>query len=120
MHAGPGTKPGTDDLVDGGHAHPTEMVYIKVAIILSIITGVEVAIFYIEAFSGILVPALVLLSAVKFAAVIGYFMHLKFDDRRLSWIFGGGLALAVAVFVVVWATMNWHQIVEYFDFQPPV
>jgi cytochrome c oxidase subunit 4 len=120
MHAGPGTKPGTDHLVDGGHEHPTERIYIKVAIILSIITAVEVFIYYIEAFESILVPALVILSAAKFVTVIGYFMHLKFDDRRLSWIFGGGLALAVAVFVVVWATMNWHQVLEYIPFQPPI
>jgi cytochrome c oxidase subunit 4 len=118
MRAGPGTKPGTDHEVDGGHAHPTEMVYIKIAIMLSIITAVEVAIFYIEALDAILVPTLIILSAIKFVVVVGYFMHLKFDDRRLTWIFGSGLALAFAVFIVVFAVMHWDKVTEFTRFQP--
>ena len=100
------------------HAHPTEQVYIKVAIILSIITGVEVLIYYIESLDAILVPALLIMSAFKFMVVVGYFMHLKFDDKRLTWIFVSGLALAAAVFLVVFATMHWLKISEYVEFIP--
>jgi cytochrome c oxidase subunit 4 len=110
MHAGPGTKPGTDHLVDGGHSHPTEMDYIKIAIILSIITAVEVLIYYIEALESILVPALIIMSAVKFLMVIGYFMHLKFDDRRLGWIFISGLGMALAIFIVLVIIMRFDNI----------
>jgi cytochrome c oxidase subunit 4 len=113
MRAGPGTKPGTDNLVDGGHSHPTEMVYIRIAIILSIITAVEVLIYYIESLEGILVPALILLSAVKFVIVIGYFMHLKFDDRRLAWIFISGLGMALAIFLVATLVMHFDKIETY-------
>jgi cytochrome c oxidase subunit 4 len=118
MRAGPGTKPGTDHEVDGGHSHPTEMVYVKIAIILSIITAVEVAIFYIEALDSILVPALIIMSAVKFVVVVGYFMHLKFDDRRLAWIFLSGLAMAFAVFIVVALVMHWDKVTQFTRFQP--
>ncbi len=79
------------------HAHPTENFYVKVAILLTIITVVEVAIYYIEGFRDFLVPALVVLSILKFVAVVGYFMHLKFDDKRLTWLFSAGLMVSLAV-----------------------
>ena len=120
MHAGPGTRPGTDHEVESGHEHPTEQVYIRVAIILSIVTAIEVVIYYLESFGSILVPALLIMSAFKFVTVVGYFMHLKFDDRRLTWVFAFGLGLALAVFLVVFAAMHWHKIVEYPLFQPVV
>src|SRR5687767_5885185 len=60
------------------HDHPGEMVYIKIAAILAAVTAIEVVIYYIEALKDVLVPALLLLSAGKFIAVVGYFMHLKF------------------------------------------
>ncbi|MEJ7839229.1 MAG: cytochrome C oxidase subunit IV family protein [Thermomicrobiales bacterium] len=102
----------------GGHAHPTERDYIKIAIILSIVTAAEVVIYYIEALEMILVPALLIMSGFKFVVVVGYFMHLKFDDRRLMWIFVSGLALALSVFLVVFAAMHWHKVTEYSIFQP--
>jgi cytochrome c oxidase subunit 4 len=113
-HAGSGS----DHPETGGHEHPTERVYIKVAIILSLVTAIEVVIYYIESLESILVPALLIMSAFKFVVVIGYFMHLKFDDKRLAWIFVSGLALAVAIFVAAFATMHWHKVVEYTPFVP--
>ena len=113
MHAGPGTKPGTDHAVDQHEDHPGERVYINVAIILAVITAIEVVIYYIEAVAGILVPALIIMSLAKFVTVVGYFMHLKYDDRRFTWIFGAGLLTAVAVFVAVAVMQDFHEIVEY-------
>ena len=81
------------------HEHPGELTYIKVAIILAIVTVLEVAIYYIEALDTILVPALIVMSVFKFIAVVSFFMHLRFDDRRLAWIFG--LAMLVTLSVVV-------------------
>ena len=81
------------------HEHPGERTYIMIAIILAIVTAVEVAIYYVEALEDVLVPMLLILSAAKFVAVVGYFMHLKFDDRRFRWIFVFGLAVDVACYV---------------------
>jgi cytochrome c oxidase subunit 4 len=92
------------------HAHPTEMTYIKIAIILAIITVIEVAIYYIESASSILVPALVILSAIKFITVVGYFMHLKFDDRMLAGIFGSALAVSLAVFIGMWVITHYDAV----------
>jgi heme/copper-type cytochrome/quinol oxidase subunit 4 len=90
------------------HAHPGERTYVLVALILAIVTAVEVAIYYIEAVEDILVPTLLLLSAGKFVAVVGYFMHLKFDDRRFRWIFIFGLAVALACYLGAAAMFIFH------------
>jgi cytochrome c oxidase subunit IV len=102
----PGTKPGTDHLVDHHEEHPGPRTYVEVAIILAIITAVEVAVYYISAVRGFLVPMLLVMSIAKFLAVVGYFMHLKFDDRRFRWIFGAGLAISLSV-VVALIVMFW-------------
>ena len=84
---------------EAGHSrHPTFKQYVLVAIILFAITIVEFLIIWpvnrIEAFST---PILIILSMVKFAIVISFYMHLKFDNKLLTWIFLGGLALGTAV-----------------------
>jgi cytochrome c oxidase subunit IV len=79
------------------HAHPSAIVYIKVAVILGLITGLEVAVYYMEALSAYLAPILIALSATKFGIVAGYYMHLKFDNRLFTAFFVGGLALAASL-----------------------
>lgn len=96
----------------GEHAHPGESTYVKVAIVLAIITIVEVAIYYFGLPHGLLVTLLLALSAVKFYTVVSFFMHLKFDDRRLAFIFAGGLAIAGAVFIAL-DVMQHHHTIDY-------
>jgi cytochrome c oxidase subunit 4 len=74
--------------------HPTPLTYVKIATILVIITAVEVGIFYIDALANVLIPIFIALSAVKFALVAMFYMHLKFDERLFSWLFVGGMLLA--------------------------
>jgi cytochrome c oxidase subunit 4 len=95
------------------HEHPSEFTYIKVAIILAIITIIEVAIYYIDAVRDFLVPALLILSAFKFIMVVGYFMHLKFDDKKLAWIFGLALIASIAVFIGVWAMQDFNAVEQF-------
>ena len=108
MSAGPGTKPGTDHSVDTHGDHPGELVYIKIAVILTVITAIEVVIYYVDALASFLVAMLIVLSIAKFAIVVGYFMHLKFDDRRFSYMFVSGLLIAVSVFLAVGALFFFH------------
>jgi cytochrome c oxidase subunit 4 len=95
------------------HAHPTERDYIKIGAILFVITLIEVVIYYVEAIEGILVPLLIALSAVKFIMVVGYFMHLKFDDSRLRLIFIIGMVFAIGTFIGTWALMHYHSVTEF-------
>ena len=94
------------------HTHPGERTYIKVAVILACITVVEVAIWYIDWMhdNHVLVPALIVLSAVKFVAVVGFFMHLRFDSRLFTYIFASGLAVALSIVLALMALFHWHTI----------
>jgi cytochrome c oxidase subunit 4 len=92
-----------------GH-HPTDQEYIRIGIILAVITAVEVALFYVEFDRVLLIPTLVVLSAAKFAVVVAFFMHLKFDSSIFTTAFVAGMLLAFAVFTVVIATLGGNVI----------
>ncbi len=87
-------------------AHPTARQYWLIALILAVVTAVEVAIPSIEAFDSIRVPALLLLGALKFAIVVGYFMHLKYDKPLFKTLFLIGVFGSIPLFVVVLLTFN--------------
>ena len=78
-------------------AHATTATYLRIAAILVMITLIEVGVFYVPAFHGIMVPLLLVLSALKFALVVMFYMHLKFDNRFFAFLFGGPLLLALVV-----------------------
>ena len=77
--------------------HPTPVTYFKVALILSVITAIEVGIFYITALGKGIIPVLAVLSIAKFALVAMFYMHLKFDHKLFTTLFVAGLALATTV-----------------------
>jgi cytochrome c oxidase subunit IV len=83
------------------HAHPTWKQYKWVALILLVITVVEVWVYYIPSFvaSKLFVPALLIMSAVKFAIVVLYYMHLKYDARLFRALFTGPLIIAVVTII---------------------
>ena len=87
--------------------HPTPATYFRVAMTLSIITAVEVGIFYIEGLGHGIIPILVILSGIKFALVVMFYMHLKYDDRLFSTAFVGGLTLAGLVVMALMALFKW-------------
>ncbi|MFO7588378.1 MAG: cytochrome C oxidase subunit IV family protein [Gemmatimonadota bacterium] len=88
---------------DGHQEHASVRTYLGVAAALGIITAVEVMVFYIEALHPVLVPILLTLSAAKFALVVGFFMHLKYDARVFRSLFVGPLAVAIAVILAMLA-----------------
>jgi cytochrome c oxidase subunit 4 len=90
----------------GEHAHPGNSEYVKIALILGAITAAEVAVYYFELDTTILVVALLTMSAAKFALVAAFFMHLKFDSRVFSTFFVGAIVMAVAAFIAVLATFR--------------
>jgi cytochrome c oxidase subunit 4 len=79
------------------HEHPTWSIYWKVAVILTLITVVEVWIYYIPTFvaSRFFVPTLLILSAIKFAIVVLFYMHLRYDHKLFRALFTGPLLIAV-------------------------
>ena len=77
--------------------HPSPMTYFKVAMILSVITAIEVGIFYVEDLGKGIIPILVILSGAKFALVVMFYMHLRYDAKLLTWLFLAGFFLAITV-----------------------
>ncbi|MGH7603517.1 MAG: cytochrome C oxidase subunit IV family protein [Gemmatimonadaceae bacterium] len=78
------------------HEHPTWSLYWKVALILGLLTVGEVWAYYIPSFVAGrgFVPTLLILSALKFAIVVMFYMHLKYDHRLFRVLFTGPLLIA--------------------------
>ncbi|HKQ57237.1 MAG TPA: cytochrome C oxidase subunit IV family protein [Candidatus Eisenbacteria bacterium] len=83
------------------HAHPGAKEYLAIAVVLTVITAIEVAVFYVPQMKVILVPTLLILSALKFALVAMFYMHLKFDHKIFSWLFVIPMALAAVVILAL-------------------
>jgi cytochrome c oxidase subunit 4 len=84
-----------------GAEHAGVGTYVKVAAILTIITALEFAVIYIRALTPILVPLLLVMSAAKFALVVLFFMHLRYDSRILAFLFTGPLVIAIGIVVAI-------------------
>jgi cytochrome c oxidase subunit IV len=91
----------TPDAAHAEHFHPTWKEYRWVALILTLITVVEVWAYYIPALvaSRIFVPGLLIMSAVKFAIVVMFYMHLKYDSKLFRALFVGPLIIAVTTLI---------------------
>ena len=85
------------------HSHPGPRQYVLIAIVLVILTGVEVATSYLEGSvnSNLLIVALFIMAAVKFFLVAAWYMHMKQDSRLFRRLFVSGMMLAAFVYGVV-------------------
>lgn len=79
--------------------------YIRIAVILAAITGLEVSTYYVD-FGVLFLPALLIMMVIKFVMVVSYFMHLKFDNKMFSFLFYAGLVLAIGVYAAFLATFK--------------
>src|SRR5436853_6453692 len=102
---GPVVKPTPEE---GGakHDHPSELEYVKVAVVLALITLAEVAVYYVKSLGALLPVILILLSVVKFSMVVLWFMHLRFDSRLFRRLFVTGIVLAFFVYGIVLTTFH--------------
>lgn len=90
-----------DTETDQAHEHPTVGQYVEIAVILAVVTGLEVGLYYAGLAREITIPALIVLTTLKFVLVIFWFMHLRFDVKLLRRLFYGGLGLAGVIFGLV-------------------
>jgi cytochrome c oxidase subunit 4 len=96
------------------YAHPTDKLFVQTAVILAVVTAIEVAWSYLPWGDSRLalfaeIGGLVIMMAFKFYVVASIFMHLKFDSKLLTGVFYFGLALAVAVYVVTLLTFEFFS-----------
>lgn len=122
MHAPAHTAPAHDvhDAHDDHGDHPTTGLYLKIGLVLFVLTALEVGAYELAkpeadaisalgaAVKPILVPILLVLSAGKFALVAMYYMHLKMDRRVLTGLFIFSLLIAAVVIVALMILMSYH------------
>jgi hypothetical protein len=108
-------------LEPGGHAHPTPGLYFKVALVLFVLTALEVLAFEAgrgglgeglrPVFEPITVFLLIVLSAAKFALVAMFYMHLKQDPKLLANLFVFPIIIAAAVIAMLIVLMSYWRVV---------
>ncbi|HUO46112.1 MAG TPA: cytochrome C oxidase subunit IV family protein [Acidimicrobiia bacterium] len=85
-------------------AHPGPAQYVKIAVVLAVLTAIEVALFYINdavSLGWINTALLLILAFLKFVIVIGWYMHLRFENSTLSRFFTVGFVLAFSLYAIV-------------------
>ena len=101
-HAAPNLLPGEVK------AHPDPWQYVVVAIVLAVITAVEIAVSYMEGDipDGLIVVLLLAMMVVKFFLVASWFMHLRTDQPRVQAALHRGAIAAPLLYLVVLATLH--------------
>jgi len=81
--------------------HPNAWRYVQIALILTVLTAIEIVVYYQPGLSKALIPILLTLSAIKFALVVLWYMHLKFDNRLFSMLFTIGLIIGGSILIAM-------------------
>ena len=95
----------------GGGAHASIRTYLVVAVILTVVTALEVGTYFMPWFQHhfwLLFCVLSILSLFKFALVVGFYMHLRYDAIFYRRVFLFPLVIAVAMTAVV-ITLTWTK-----------
>lgn len=86
---------------DAGHAAqhgPTTRTYVTVAVVLFLITVVEITASFMTRVGlpeWLQIVTLLILATTKGSLVLLFFMHLRFDSRWFSFLFSSALVLAI-------------------------
>ena len=101
-HAAPNLLPGEV------RAHPDPWQYVVVAVVLAVITAVEIAVSYMEGDipDGLIVVLLLAMMVMKFFLVASWFMHLRTDQPVFKRLFITGAIAAPLLYLVVLATLH--------------
>ena len=102
QHAAPGLLPGEVK------KHPTPVQYVTIAVILVVITAVEIATSYLEGDipNGLITVLLLCMAAVKFVLVASWYMHLRTDQPVFRRFFFIGSVAAIGLYFVVLLTLH--------------
>ncbi len=88
--------------------HPSPFQYVMIAVVLCVITGLEVGMYYLTDSipRGLYVAILLTMALTKFVTVVSWYMHLRTDRpifRRLFIVGGVG---ALTLYLIVLSTLH--------------
>ncbi len=69
------------------HIHPGASVYVPVAIVLVILTGLEILVYYLNVAPVVMVPVVIFLGLANIVLSAAFYMHLRYDNRVLTGMF---------------------------------
>ena len=101
-HSAPGLLPGEIS------KDPTPVQYVTIAVVLVVITAVEIAVSYTEGTipNGLITVLLLGMAAVKFFLVAAWYMHLRTDQPMFRRFFIIGSVSAVLLYFIVLLTLH--------------
>ncbi|MEX2251324.1 MAG: cytochrome C oxidase subunit IV family protein [Acidimicrobiia bacterium] len=91
------------------HHHPTPAQYWKIAVLLGVLTAIEVGMYYVNKsydLGALNAISLIILATLKFVIVVAFYMHLRYEKSTLSRFFTGGFVLAASLYTVVLAALG--------------
>ena len=84
------------------HHHPTPRQYVLIAVVLVIVTSIEIATSYLNTgHTNLIIVALFLMAALKFFLVAAWYMHMRNDQAFFRRIFVVGMVGAGIVYGIV-------------------
>ena len=88
--------------------HPSPLRYVLIAVVLCVITALEVSLYYLEGSlsDSIIVPLLLVFAALKFGIVASWYMHLRTDRPIFARFFVLGIAAAIILFGIVLVSLQ--------------
>ncbi|MSO78192.1 MAG: hypothetical protein EXQ79_01125 [Acidimicrobiia bacterium] len=90
------------------HPHPSPLQYVIVAVILCVVTALEIAVSYTEGEipDALIVVLLLGMAILKFVIVAAWFMHLRTDMPIFRRFFVIGIVAAIILYLIVLSTLN--------------
>ncbi|MEX0949154.1 MAG: cytochrome C oxidase subunit IV family protein [Acidimicrobiia bacterium] len=88
--------------------HPSPVQYVLIAVILCVVTALEIAVSYTEGDipDSLIVVLLLGMAVLKFALVAAWFMHLRTDLPIFRRFFVLGIVAAIILYLIALATLN--------------
>lgn len=88
------------------HRHPGPRQYVIIAIVLVVITGIEVAVSYLDGDvnPNLIIATLAIAASIKFFLVAAWYMHMRMDSPFFRRVFVTGLVGASIVYCIALLT----------------
>ena len=89
------------DATHSNEAHATTGHYVRIAVILTVLTILEVATYYVNIPFAPLVTLLLVLAGTKFVLVVAYYMHLRYDSKLFAGFFFFGFTVEILLLITL-------------------